>query len=399
MKSSSAAVSWGRSRAWRVSGLALGLLAWGALAAAPASAESKRRPRRPATPVAAEEAPAPAASTAPAATESPPIGAPAENGPVNGAVLGCVHPEESNAGVNIEVVCAPSSIVDVARMQVFYRAQGAEGFTKIAMDYSESSGHRAVIPGTAARGRAMQYYCEATNAAGVVVASDGREDSPNTVLLHGDVPVAGSEGPSEAAPIEGSGLVAAAEAGSDLDARPGSLWVGLAFGSAYGWQPSVSLERRKDLSAEAGFAGAGLGYFAPEIGYHVTRNVAVALRGRHQVLPAQGTDPAHPGSSARWAHSVLLRGIRTFSFDRTAVFVAGQVGGGQGMRFYFPARQDIGLMTSDTSQAGPLLLGPAVGFQYRLNAKLAVVAQLQAFFAAPQFAAFADTDLGMQVTF
>jgi hypothetical protein len=393
-KSFSGSRSW--SRAWRAQGLALGLLAWGALATAPASAQSKRQVRR-ATTVAQEAAPA----TAPAPTASPPIAAPAESGPANGAVLGCVHPDESNAGANIEIVCAPSSIVEVAHMQVYYRT-GNDPFAKIAMDYSESIGHRAVIPGTAARGRAMQYYCEATNAAGVVVASDGRDDSPNTVLLHGGAPVAqaGGDGTSEAAPIEGTtGLVAAADAGSDLDPRAGSLWVGLALGSAYGWQPSVNLERRKDLSAEAGFAGAGLGYFAPEIGYHVTRNLAVALRGRHQMLPAQGTDPAHPGSSARWAHSVLVRGIRTFSFDRTAVFVAGQLGGGQGMRFYFPARQDSGLPASDTSQAGPLLFGPAVGFQYRCNAKIALVAQLQMFFAAPHFAAFADTDIGAQMTF
>ena len=383
---------WSRSwsRDWRVPGVALALLAWGALAATPASAQSHRAKRAKPAEVEAPADPAPAATTPPVAS-----------GPVDGSALGCVHPEESNAGSNVEIICAPSSIVDVARMQVFYRTVGSEGFTKVAMDYSESSGHRAVIPGTAVRGRAVQYYCEAYGGTGAVVASDGREDSPNTVLVHGAPGAAAqSDAASEAAPVEGApGLVAAAEAGSDLDPRAGSLWVGLAFGSAYGWQPTSTLERRKDLSAEAGFAGAGLGYFAPEVGYRLTRNFAVAVRGRHQVLPAQGKDPEHPGSSARWAHSVLVRGLRTFSFDRSALFVAGQLGGGQGMRFYFPARSEIGLMASDTSQAGPVLFGPAAGYLYRLSRQVAMVAEVQVFLAAPHFATFVDTDLGVQLTF
>ena len=119
----------------------------------------------------------------------------------------------------------------------------------------------------------------------------------------------------------------------------------------------------------------------------------MSLRGRHQYIPAQGADPEHPGSPSRWAHSVLLRGQHTLERGRLAFVLAAQLGGGDGIRFRFPPRQDFGLPASDTSRAGPVLLGPAGGLLYRLNPRLALAADLQVFVSAPHVAAIADSRL------
>jgi hypothetical protein len=365
-------------------GLALALVAAGALAAAPASAASRRHPRK-APPPAAEPAPAPepapAAEPAAGATFAP------------GSALECVRPDQAQAGSDIEIVCAPSSILGVSHMQIGYRGGRSDSFTRVGMQTTDV-GFRAVIPGAAAQGNGVQYFTEAFDKANALVATDGRDDSPNVILLRGGTVVAGND----ATPLEASAQAAPSEA--RFAPRAHSLWVGIAFGAAYGWQPSVSLERRSDLNADAGFAGGGLGYLAPEVGFRLTPRLGLSLRGRHQYLPSEGHDPAHPGTSAHWAHSVLARASYAFPFERTAVFVAGQVGGGEGVRFWFPAGQGGSDMTaSDTSKAGPVIFGPATGFLFRINQQVALLAELQIFMAAPKFATFADADLGVQMSF
>src|SRR5262249_29407224 len=147
-----------------------------------------------------------------------------------------------------------------------FRGGGADSFMKVAM-LPAQKGFRAVIPAASVQGNGVQYFCEAYDKAGAKLSSDGRDDSPNVILLQAAPRPTAAGGGSEATPLEASAQGAPVEAESAFAPRAHSLWVGVAVGAAYGWQPSVNLERRSDLSAGAGFAGGGLGYFAPEIGF------------------------------------------------------------------------------------------------------------------------------------
>lgn len=89
--------------------------------------------------------------------------------------------EEAPPGLPLDLTCF---IPEAAKWQVnvFYRGQGQNKFTSVAMRvrYTELVGR---VPAEAMKGSSLQYYIEARDSAGKVIARSGRSTSPNLIFI------------------------------------------------------------------------------------------------------------------------------------------------------------------------------------------------------------------------
>ena len=76
-------------------------------------------------------------------------------------------------------------------MILFYRLPGGEQFSQVTTTRSPKGWYNGTVPGDAATGKSLQYYFEARDAGDKEVASNGRNDSPNLMLIREGAPVVG----------------------------------------------------------------------------------------------------------------------------------------------------------------------------------------------------------------
>jgi len=307
--------------------------------------------------------------------------------------LDCTAPDEVRAGDDVTIECrVPRGLA--TRAQIFYRPQGAETYSSVPMSAGGDGVYRGTLSGL--KGRSVQFYCEAQDARGSVVAASGRTDDPDLITLRSGK--ASGSGGGDGADVPALFATAtAAPPPHGLRRTPQAFWFGLGVGSGYGWQTTTTLEHRSDLQARSGFAAAALGHLTPEIGYQFTPRVAMSLEGRHQIIPSSGSDPDHPGSAPGWAHSVLLRTSYTFiDGDTVSLFGAAQVGGGEGFRFRFKPDSAPTLKATDTARSGPLLFGPGAGVIFRLTPSLGAVVETNLLAGVPDFGMVADLNVAAQ---
>ena len=313
--------------------------------------------------------------------------------------MACQAPDETAAQTELVVECESERWLEDARVELHYRAAGQETYTAVAMPFDRKGPLRGKVPAEQVKPPFLQYYVQATMAPTGVVAANGRHDSPTIVRVQPPTPPQdlgrlgpGADGTVSASASGGPGLRA-----SGRPRAPGAYWVGLSLGSGYGWQARSRLEYRSDLEAAAGFGPAGLAHLAPEVGYQITPQIAVALAGRHQFISGGGGEPAFPGRPARWAHAVLARGLYIVDRGPFGLYGAAQIGGGDGFRFRFAPDPVSGRPRHDTTRGGPLVLGPGAGMVYRLRARYSLVVETSLLFGVPDFGAMADINLGVQV--
>jgi hypothetical protein len=314
--------------------------------------------------------------------------------------LSCAAPDEIEAGKEVVVECQREKWLADARIELFVRLTGKEGYTAIALENPDPKGPlRARIGGGDVNPPFVTYYVQANVAGAGVVAQNGRPDSPNLVRVKAPPP-----------PPEPMGALAAPKSDAQessflprwiatdwVPRTPGKLWVGLSLGSGYGWQSRSKLEYRSDLEANSGFGPAGLVHFAPEVGYQLTPEIAVSLAGRHQFISTGGGEPAYPGHAPHWAHSVLARGMYVVDRGPVGLYGAAQVGGGSGFRFRFSPDPVAGRPRHDTTRGGPVVFGPAAGLLYRLAGNFGLVAETSLLFGVPDFGLMTDINLGVQL--
>lgn len=96
----------------------------------------------------------------------------------------CAMPDEVPAGSDLYIHCAPKS--NNAKALVFYyRPAGSITFNAVTLELFKKGWHAGVIPAAKLTGKTLQYYTEARDVKGNVVATVGKSNSPNILSLKG----------------------------------------------------------------------------------------------------------------------------------------------------------------------------------------------------------------------
>jgi hypothetical protein len=363
---------------------------------------SPRPPRRVLPPVAQPGEPAPAAPPPPVATGGEP-----QLPVVLPADLYCPAVEEASEGQEIVLRCAAKPSVKAERVLLYFRASGAPSYSVAAMQNSPSGWLVASIPVEAATGESLQYYCEARDSADNVVATSGQEDIPNPIILRPALAGATTVQPGVVAGGKGDGEDPLKRIKDEQDTevlesaihrrRRGAFWVGVGAGTGWGYHPKSLMEYRRDaVPVKAGVRIAGLITFYPEIGYLITDHLGIAVQGRVEYFPKEGSGETNAGGPATGAVAVLGRGLYYLDLGpgNAQIQFSADFGGGNGYRFAFPPtnpdhKRNLGTnpdgtcisrggvcipaptLVTDTVRSGPIVYGAGVGFIYHVNKNLA----------------------------
>jgi hypothetical protein len=331
--------------------------------------------------------------------------------------LYCPNPDEAPPHESIFLRCVVKSDVAAAKVLLFYRVPGEERFLAAKMSRSRRGWWSGSIPGRAVVGKSLQYYVEARDASGQESATNGRNDSPNLMLVREGAPSlaegtlagtrTGRRRRSRAADNDEENPLLAQERERERSTgrhRRGarSFWVGLGLGTAYGWHRATRLEFRTDLKVESGLAAAGLLYLAPEVGYQFTDDFGVSIQGRHQFIPEQKSDAldSHEGAPATGAHSILAKASYYAGSGNLQLMLSGIFGGGEGFRLVIPPRPtsdpSTTLPRNDTVRGGPLVGGASATILYHFSPHAALALELKGLVGFPDSGRVADFGLGMQ---
>jgi hypothetical protein len=330
--------------------------------------------------------------------------------------LFCPTPLEGPPQEEVRLHCLTQNSVDARKVMLFYRPGDGDRYTAVPMNRTKKGWFSATIPGEKVTGRALQFYVEARGDAGGLAAYNGKGDLPNVLVLkEGAAPVGvgalaaltfddGEEVDSdEETPLQAREKAEEVEEREAQIARraPGRFWAGLGVGSGYGWHLRQSLERHRNRQVSAGFSAAGLAHATPEIGYQLTRRLAVSLQSRHQYLPPSGSgDPEVSGSPPQTAHAILLR-AHYLLYELSSFQLVGTASAGYGsaLRMTVPPAPKVGLISSDTLVLGPGVVGPGVSLGYNITHDLIAGIEARALLGVPRFGALLEGTAGIQYAF
>jgi hypothetical protein len=350
--------------------------------------------------------------------------------PVRINALDCPEPDEAILEKPVTLRCAVSPKLPVSSVVLHYRSPGKEEYTDIEMKKTPKGWFEGKIPKKAVVGKSLQYYYEGRNDAGKPVVANGDSNAPNIILIVEEAQkgksssaAAGSDDEEEN-PLDEDGRpkrlkVILGRRNTEiegLDTRYGKrkYWVGIGVGSGFGYAKGDGLEA-VNMSQDPQFhslqsvfqpggAWAGIAHFAPELGYMINPDVAIALEGRFQYIPQSST---YTHYAAKGAISGLAKLIFYTKQSQLRFFGSAMAGGGEGVRFIvYPAQgatvpgtnqpvpyQDF----KDTIHGGPFLAGVGGGLYYEMSRSASFVTEAHALSSLPAFSAFVDVNIAIQI--
>jgi hypothetical protein len=338
--------------------------------------------------------------------------------PLHINALDCPNADETPPDRAVTVRCAVSPSLKVESVVLFYRLPGKEDFINVTMEKTPKGWFQGKIPKKAVGGKSLQFYFEGRNAAGKPIVANGGAGSPNVMLIREEEEAKEAERENRSLrgrhrdnedenPLEERvntgpriflGRVDKSKVGLDERYGKRKWWVGLGFGSGFGYAKGTGFETRSDLNAnpgyQPGFAWAGLGHLAIELGYQVNPDFAISIQTRDQLLPPGGTYSQYVASGA---HAVLARALFFTKQSQTRFYGSLMAGGGEGIRFVANTDDGNGNTYRDTVRGGPGLAGAGGGVYYELSKPVSLVAELNLLAGVPNFSLSADINFHLQV--
>ncbi|MEA2701070.1 MAG: hypothetical protein QOI66_5341 [Myxococcales bacterium] len=318
--------------------------------------------------------------------------------PVHINALDCPVGDESPPLKSVSVRCAVAPELGVTSVALFYREPGAEDFVEAPMTKSPKGWFVGRIPKKVVTGKAVQFFFEARDKTGKPIASNGRSDSPNLILIRerrdGDSSdnedASGRPADAEENPLEEKG-----EGPPRFGLR--RWWIGLMAGTGLGYAKGNGPEARTELNGDflAGTAWSSLGHLAPEIGLHLTPFVALSLQGRNQYIPQA---KKYEKYAATGANSVMARLLWFTGQRRIRFYGAAMAGGGEGFRLViYPDAKDPNF--KDTVRGGPWIAGLGMGVTAEVGSSLSLVLEINELVGLPIFSTVTDAHAGFQINF
>ena len=216
-----------------------------------------------------EAAAAPAATppgAAPPATPPPPA---EPEFPANGLVHEPVS--EGKQGSAISVTVGVRNELEFEKMILAYRPEGASEFLGREMKEVSDGRYGAEIPTSATSGGTVAYYIEAEDADGAPIAARGSVDNP--MVIH----------------LLGVGITHTTKTRTRTRTRTTRRRIAgtssaLMAGSGVGWATGNG-DTNADIPIKpAGLAMAGVGQFAPEVGYWLNSSLMLSVQIRYEYI-------------------------------------------------------------------------------------------------------------------
>jgi tetratricopeptide (TPR) repeat protein len=354
--------------------------------------------------------------------------------PVRINALECPIPDEAILDKPVVLRCAVAPTLPVVKVVVKYREPGKDEPSEAVLTKTPKGWYQGKVPKKAMTGKSLYLYFEGYNAAGKKVVENGNDTSPNSIPLmeeeaykaylakkkktrpgeeeEEENPLIAKVGPAKN-PLFGRQDPSL----EGLDTRFGQRkwWFSIGVGSGFGYAKGEGLEA-VNMSPDpqfhslqsvfvAGGAWAGLGHMVPEVGIHLTPNLAVSVAGRLQYIPQP---PEHSRYGARGAWAVLGKFLAYTKQSRVRFFGAALAGGGEGFRFVVKPVQDTEnlppaqahlLNFQDSVRGGPGVAGLGAGVYYEAANRVSIVLEADGLAGFPIFSFVADVTLSLQVNF
>jgi hypothetical protein len=109
--------------------------------------------------------------------------------------LFCTVPDESPPGADVHVHCALQAGIKADAITLSYRPSGSPRFNTLAMEHNRKGWYAAMVPAALIKGSMLQYFVEAHDERGRLVASNGKATLPNVVMVNRPGAVAQAGGP------------------------------------------------------------------------------------------------------------------------------------------------------------------------------------------------------------
>lgn len=348
--------------------------------------------------------------------------------PAHISALDCPTPDEAIIDKPMILRCAVAPSLPVASVYLLYRAPGKEDYTEVAMTKTPKGWLQAKVPKKAIDGKSFQFYFEGRNADGKAVVANGGADSPNIILVveeeskrevskadsgngEDENPLDDDEGPK--GPRIHLGHVDKAREGLDTRFGKRKWWIGIGLGSGYGYAKGNGFEAVNkspettappgatpfhSLQSEflPGLAWAGIGHLAPEVGYQLNPDVALALEGR---LQWTGQPAKYSQFAAKGAIGVLGKLIFFTKQSQLRFFGSVLAGGGEFRLVVYPDAGQPNDFTDfkDTVVGGFILAGLGGGLNYEATKAISLVVEVNALAGLPTFSAVLDLNLALQI--
>ena len=97
--------------------------------------------------------------------------------------LHCILPDEVPAGADLFVQCVAQPAVKSKTIVFYFRPQSSTVYNALVMDPTRKGWSRAMITANKVIGKQLQYYATALDGRDSVVATNGKSDSPNIVIV------------------------------------------------------------------------------------------------------------------------------------------------------------------------------------------------------------------------
>jgi hypothetical protein len=361
----------------------------------PAPPPASAAPRRGALPAEGDVPPPPPPPSASEKEEDDDSGEP--DLPVHINALDCPTSDETPPNKGVSVRCASAPELNAAAVVLFYRESGREDFVMAGMKKTPKGWFVGRIPRRVVTGKAVQFYFEARDRSGKAIASNGRSDSPNLILIRekGEGEARDDDdrphGDNDENPLDREGNTE-----SPFGRR--RWWIGIMAGSGLGYARGDGPEARTELKGVfvAGNAFSSMGHLAPELGFQVTPRIALSLQGRNQYIPQS---KKYERYAATGAHAVMARLLVFLNGQRRVrVYGALMAGGGEGFRLViYPDAKDPNF--KDTVRGGPFVAGVGGGITLEVASSFSLVLEVNVLAGFPIFSQVTDGHAGFQINF
>jgi hypothetical protein len=336
------------------------------------------------------------------------------------APLMCGVPDAVPPGKDMSIRCALRPGINARVVQLHYRVPGEEAYQVAQMKKTPGGWWMGLLPGHVVKAGTLQVYFDARDGADRELASNGHVDSPSIIAVRkkGSGDGRGGDGDDPMKRIRDEQRDQAYEAGLHRR-RKGAVWVGVGFGSGFGYAPAGKLEWRK-ISVSAVTAPVGMYHLLPEIGGLVTENFALAAQGiieviRQDQLKNESQPSSITGEPATLGWALLGRAIflTDLSGGNLQFSFAGEVGGGYIRIPVAPLRSSNSISSdngpiadpngtiykTDTRLIGTVLAGVSAGFTYHLSRHFALALDGRVLMGGLDFGAMIEGWVSAQIAF
>jgi hypothetical protein len=303
-------------------------------------------------------------------------------------------------GHAVPITVVPDKDLGASAIVLRYRPVTAPAFIDLPMQKDPSGTFVGAIPSSATADQQAVYFIEARRPDGSVIVRRGSAADPIVVAL--------------VEPTKPAAAVAT-HAEPKAAAAPKSFYFALLGGSGVGTASGTGEATRNSVTS-SGLGWTRAGQLAPEIGYFVTPQLRLGVQARLQLVtgatpyaipgmtaPTEcGTD--HICSPSSGAFAGLAKAAWSFLDPEGAFQPYASLSAGFGTirhvaKVSAPPTCGSGPTPMgtcmDTVAGGPVLVGPGVGFEYRVADSVGVVGEIGGLVGVPNFTVNVDLNVGV----